>query len=390
MRMAQVPEVRLAQLLQAADLVNEGRAVPKGMPSGNRLAKLHHKGWLIISKAAKELGIGVSILTQAARDCPLIQVADAEPPRLLGIFRRKPEPAVRWTSTRELEARFRADPVSLARCARGHQVLADRVAVIAISARSRSVPGKIRRPPKSQRYVPPMSTREALLMRMDRTLVEWYALEEAGEERRRRPPKSPLRFSNGYLAKDLSSAIRLLVTVDSREVADRMRNGTLAAWLRNEAGETDLAAVVEAATHTATERGANDDETRALLLRYIRRTPIGSDLERGLIEPMAEALRSRDGALVAATAEALLLLDADLAASELSAALFETEVAGRPAVLEALGETGSPRAVAALERLAQAATLEEDREGALAALRRLASEGSAQEVASAALERLGH
>jgi HEAT repeat protein len=104
---------------------------------------------------------------------------------------------------------------------------------------------------------------------------------------------------------------------------------------------------------------------------------------------MAEALRSRDGALVEATAQALLLLDSDLAASELSAALFETEVAGRPAVLEALGETGSPRAVAALERLAKAATVDEDREGALAALRKLASEGAASDVATAALERLG-
>ena len=104
---------------------------------------------------------------------------------------------------------------------------------------------------------------------------------------------------------------------------------------------------------------------------------------------MAEALRSRDGALVASTAEALLLLDADLAASELSAALFETEVAGRAAVLEALGETGSPRAVAALERLAQAATLTEDRDGALKSLRKLASDGAAQDVAAAALERLG-
>jgi hypothetical protein len=237
--------------------------------------------------------------------------------------------------------------------------------------------------------MPPTPSREALLMRVDRSLVERYALEETGEEHRRRPPKTPLRFTDGYPAKDLSSAIRLLVTADAGEVADRMRNGTLAAWFRDEAGETDLAAVVEAATHTASERGVDDEETRALLLRYIRRTPIGSDLERGLIEPMAEALRSRDGALVAATAEALLLLDADLAASELSSALFETEVAGRPAVLEALGETGSPRAVAALERLAQAATLEEDRQGALAALRKLASEGAAQDVATAALERLG-
>ena len=115
---------------------------------------------------------------------------------------------------------------------------------------------------------------------------------------------------------------------------------------------------------------------------------MGADLERGLIEPMAEALRSRDGTLVANTAEALLLLDADLAATELSSALFETEVAGRAAVLKALGETGSPRAVSALERLAQAATRMEDKEGALAALRSLAREGAAKDVALAALARL--
>jgi hypothetical protein len=384
------PEVRLATLLQAADLLREGRPLPGEAPSKNRLAKLSFKGWLILSRAAKELGIDAVKLGNAARACAVIQVADAEPPRLLGIFKRRPEPAVRWTPAQELEAIFHSDPVALAECARGHQSLAGRVAPIASKVRSRSVPGKLRRPPKSQRYVPPTPTREALLMRVDRSLVERYALEEAGEERRRRPPKSPLKFSDGYPAKDLSSAIRLLVTAGPGEVADRMRNGTLAAWFREEAGESDLAAVVDAATHTSGERHANDEETRALLLRYIRRTPIGSDLERGLIEPMAEALRSRDGALVASTSQALLLLDADLAASELSSALFETEVAGRPAVLEALGETGSPRAVAALERLAQAATLEEDREGALAALRHLASEGAARDVAAAALERLGH
>jgi len=383
------PEVQLAMLLQAADLAREGRPLPKGAPSKNTLAKLSNQGWLIISKAAKEVGTDSATLSRSARECQVIQVANAEPPRLLGIFKRKPEPAARWTPVKELEARFHEDPVALATCSRGHQVLADRVASIATTVRSRSVPGKLRRPPKSQRYVPPMATREALLMRVDRTLVERYALEEAGEERKRRPPKSPLKFSDGYPANDLSSAIRLLVTADPSEVADRMRNGTLAAWLREEAGETDLAAVVDAATHTAAERRVNDEETRALLLRYIRRTPIGTDLERGLIEPMAEALRSRDGALVASTAQALLLLDADLAASELSAALFETEVAGRAAVLEALGETGSPRAVSALERLAKAATLTEDREGALAALNKLASEGAAQDVAGAALDRLG-
>ncbi len=226
-------------------------------------------------------------------------------------------------------------------------------------------------------------------MRVDRSLLERYALEAAGREHRRRPPRSPLKFSDGYPAQDLSSAIRLLVTAKAQEVADRMRNGTLAAWFRDEAGEVDLAAVVDAAAHAATERGASDEETRALLLRYIRRTPVGADLERGLIEPMAEALRSRDGALVASNAEALLLLDADLAAAELSSALFETEVTGRAAVISAMGETGSPRAVAALEQLAHAATRDEDREGALAALRKLASEGAAQDVARAALERLG-
>lgn len=384
-----VPEAQLASILQAADLVREGKPLPKEAPSKNRLAKLSHKGWLIISRAAKELGTNPTTLIQAARGCPVIQVADTEPPRLLGIFRRKPEPAARWTPREELKAIFHEDPVAMAECARGHQVLAGRVAPIASIVRSRSVPGKLRWPPKSQRYIPPTPTREALLMKVDPSLIERYAIEEAGEERRRRPPRSPLKFSDGYPAKDLSSAIRLLVTADPREVADRMRNGTLAAWLRDEAGETDLAAVVDAATHTASERRASDEETRALLLQYIRRTPVGSDLERGLIEPMTEALRSRDGALVASTAEALLLLDADLAASELSAALFETEVAGRAAVLEALGETGSPRAVAALERLAQAATLTEDQEGALKALRKLASEGAAQDVAAAALERLG-
>ena len=361
---------------------------PEGSASKAKLVKLSNQGWLILSKAAKEVGTDATTLTRSAKECPVIQVANAEPPRLLGIFKRKPEPAARWTPLKELEAKFHDDPVGLAKCSRGHQALADRVATIATTVRSRSVPGKLRKPPKSQRYVPPLVTREALLMRVDRTLVERYAVEEAGEDRKRRPPKSPLKFSDGYPANDLSSAIRLLVTADPAEVADRMRNGTLAAWLREEAGETDLAAVVDAATHTAAERRVNDEETRALLLRYIRRTPIGSDLERGLIEPMAEALRSRDGALVGSTAQALLLLDADLAASELSAALFETEVSGRAAVLEALGETGSPRAVAALERLAKAATLSEDKEGALAALRMLASEGAAKDVASAALQRL--
>jgi len=383
------PEARLATLLQAADLIKEGRPLPKEAPSRNRLAKLSNKGWLIISRAAKELGTDPASLTRSACQCPVIQVADAEPPRLFGIFKRRPEPAARWTPRGELEAIFNGDPMALAECARGHQALAGRVAPIATIVRSRSVPGKLRRPPKSQRYMPPTPTRVALLMRVDRSLVERYAQEEAGEERRRRPPKTPLRFSDGHPAKDLSSAIRLLVTADGREVADRMANGTLAAWFREEAGETDLAAVVDAAAHTAGERRASDEEARALLLRYIRRTPIGADMERRLIEPMAEALRSRDGALVASTAEALLLLDADLAASELSAALFETEVSGRPAVLEALGETGSPRAVAALERLAEAATLDEDREGALEALRKLASQGAAKEVAQAALERLG-
>jgi hypothetical protein len=383
------PEVQLAMLLQAADLAREGRPLPEGAPPRNRLSKLSHKGWLIISRAAKELGADPAQLARAARECPVIQAADAEPPRLLGIFRRRPEPAARWTSRDDLEAEFQGDPVAVAKAARGHQALAGRVAPIATKTRSRSVPGKLRRPPKSKRYMPPTPTREALLNRVDRSLVERYALEETGEERRHRPPRSPLKFSDGYPAKDLSSAIRLLVTADPVEVADRMRNGTLASWFRDEAGETDLAAVVDAAAHAAKDRGAGDDETRALLLRYIRRTPIGSDLERSLIEPMAEALRSRDGALVASTAEALLLLDADLAATELSAALFETEVAGRPAVLAALGETGSPRAVAALERLAKAATVEEDREGALAALRMLASEGAAQDVARTALERLG-
>ncbi len=383
------PEAQLAGLLQAVDLRRAGQPLPDGAPDPRALDRAFHKGWLILSRASKLVGTDPAALARASRECALIQVANAEPPRLLGLIRRKPEPAARWTPDAELEAAFHRDPVSLAKCATGHQALATRVLPLASATRSGSVPGKLRRPPKGQRYMPPTPSREALLNRVDRSLVERYAHEEAGGEHRRRPPRSPLRFSDGHPAKDLSSAMRLLVSADADEVADRMRNGTLAAWFREEAGETDLAAVVDAAAHAASERRSDSEEARALLLRYIRRTPIGADLERGLVEPMVEALRSRDGALVAATAEALLLLDSDLAASELSAALFETEVTGRPAVLEALGETGSPRAVAALERLAKAATREEDREGALAALRHLASEGAARDVATAALERLG-
>jgi hypothetical protein len=359
------------------------------MPAPKRLAKLSRDGWLILSLAAKATGIDATALKEAAEGCSVLEVADAEPPRLFGLFRRRPEPAVRWASDEEVEKAFREDPLATTRGALGHPALVARIASASATVRSRSVPGKLRRPPKSQRYLPPTPSREALLNKVDRGLVEMYAQEEAAQERRRRPPKSPLKFSDGYPAKDLSSAIRLLVSAPAAEVADRMRTGTLAGWFREEAGEADLAAVVEAAAHAARERRADDLETRALLLRYIRRTPVGADLERGLIEPMAEALRSRDGALVASTAEALLLLDADLAASELASALFETEVAGRAAVLEALGETGSPRAVNALERLAKAATRKEDREGALSALRKLASVGSAKDVAGAALERLG-
>jgi len=383
------PEVQLAGLLQAVDLISAGRPLPKGAPDRRALERAFHKGWLILSRAAKLAGADPAELARASGECPMVQVADAEPPRLLGLIRRRPEPAARWTPETELEAAFHRDPVTLAKCAAGHQALATRVLPLASATRSGSVPGRLRGPPKGQRYMPPTPSREALLNRVDRSLVDLYGHEAAGEERRRRPPRSPLRFSDGHPAKDMSSAMRLLVSADASEVADRMRNGTLAAWFREEAGETDLAAVVDAAAHAAGERRADDEETRALLLRYIRRTPIGADLERGLVEPMAEALRSRDGALVAATAEALLLLDADLAASELSAALFETEVTGRPAVLQALGDTGSPRAVSALERLAKAATRAEDREGALAALRHLASEGAARDVAAAALERLG-
>jgi hypothetical protein len=288
-----------------------------------------------------------------------------------------------------LEEHLRSDPVTTAMAARGHAALAGRLVPVATKVRGSSVPGDIRDLPQSQRYIPPTPTREALLSRVDRTLVERYALDEAGTERRRRPPRSPLRFSDGYPAKDLSSAMRLLVTTKAEEVADRMGTGTLAAWFREEAGEVDLAAVVDAAAHAARDRGTSPIEARALLLQYIRRTPIGADLERGLIEPMAEALRSRDGALVASTAAALLLLDPDLAAAELAAALFETEVAGRPHVIAALGVTGSPMAVSALERLAQAATRGEDRGGALRALRNLSGEGAARDVAAAALVRLG-
>lgn len=383
------PDAGLARLLQAVDMSKAGITLPKEAPSTKQLSKMHHEGWLILSRAAKGLGTDVTSLQRSAEASPVLESAMAEPPRLFGLFKRKPEPAVRWKAREAMEGPFRDDPVTMAKEVQGHRTLTDRIVPIASEVRSRSVPGKLRRPPSGQRYIPPTPSREALLMRVDRSLVERYALEAAGLEHRRRPPRSPLKFTDGHPAQDLSSAIRLLVRVKASEVADRMRNGTLAAWFRDEAGEVDLAAVVDAASHAATDRGASDDEARALLLSYIRRTPVGADLERGLIEPMAEALRSRDGALVASTAEALLLLDSDMAAAELSSALFETEVTGRAAVISAMGETGSPRAVAALEQLAHAATRDEDREGALAALRQLAREGAAQDVAMAALERLG-
>ena len=383
------PDAGLARLLQAVDMSMAGMTLPKEAPSAKQLSKMHHQGWLFLSRVAKGLNTNVASLQASAEASPVLESAMVDPPRLFGLFKRKPEPAVRWRAREAMVGPFREDPVAMAKKVQGHQSLVDRIVPIASEVRSRSVPGKLRRPPSGQRYIPPTPSREALLMKVDRSLLETYAVEAAGTEHRRRPPRSPLKFSDGYPAKDLSSAIRLLVRAKASEVADRMRNGTLAAWFRDEAGEVDLAAVVDAAAHAATERGASDEETRALLLRYIRRTPVGADLERGLIEPMAEALRSRDGALVASTAEALLLLDADMAAAELSSALFETEVTGRAAVISAMGETGSPRAVAALEQLAHAATRDEDREGALAALRQLASEGAARDVAGAALARLG-
>ena len=302
----------LAKLLQAQDLLRSGHPLPPGAPSPKALGKMSNRGWMIISRAAKHLGMDATQLKGDAKASPVMDLAMREPPRLFGLFKRKVEPAVRWTRREDLEAPFREDPVALARKVLTHQSLADRVAPLASEVRSRSVPGKLRRPPRGHRYVPPTPSQEALLARVDHSLVERYALEEAAAERRRRPPKSPLRFSDGHPAKDLSSAIRLLVTASATEVAARMRNGTLSAWFREEAGEVDLAAVVDAATHAARDRSADDHETRALLLKYIRRTPVGADLERGLIEPMAEALRSRDGTLVANTAEALLLLDADL------------------------------------------------------------------------------
>nr|NIP33338.1 hypothetical protein [Thermoplasmata archaeon]NIS10406.1 hypothetical protein [Thermoplasmata archaeon]NIS18393.1 hypothetical protein [Thermoplasmata archaeon]NIT75376.1 hypothetical protein [Thermoplasmata archaeon]NIU47549.1 hypothetical protein [Thermoplasmata archaeon] len=74
---AMPPEAQLAILLQAGDLVREGQDLPRGTPSRARLAKLSHKGWMIVSKAAKEVGVDATTLTRAARDCPAIQVADA-------------------------------------------------------------------------------------------------------------------------------------------------------------------------------------------------------------------------------------------------------------------------------------------------------------------------
>lgn len=378
------------ELLKAAELARAGRPLPKGAPPVRKLLKVTNRGWLIAQRAAKIIDMDEGHLLEQARRSPALEVADAEPPRLFGLFKLRPRPAIRWASPDVLEEALGSDPEAVASAASAHAYLAARIAPVAARARSLAVPGKLRRPPRAQRVTVTVPSREVLLRATDPSLPATYAQEAAGQPRKRRPPRSPLRFSDGRPANDLTSALRLLVTAPADEVADRMRTGTLALWLREDAGEGELASVVEAAAHLAQERGASAHEARVLLLQYIRRTPIGADLERRLVEPMAEALRSRDAALVASTAEAFLLLDADLAAAELADALFETEVAGRAAVMAALGETGSPRAVSSLERLADASTRKEDREGALMALRRLANEGAATDVAAAAMERLGH
>jgi hypothetical protein len=381
---------KAVMLLKTAELWRSGARLPPDSPPVRKVKKAYRKGWLILSRAARMVATDTDSLAAGVKGCPTLELGMAEPPRLFGLFRRKPEAAMRWADRESMAGRFADDPVPMAKASRGHPVLSTRLLPTAALARGKRVPGKIRRPQKPHRIVSPVRSREELLSMVDPVLIDRYAKEAAGQERKRRVPKSPLRFSEGYPAKDLTSAIRLLVTAPGAEVAERLRSGTLSEWFREEAGETELAAVIDAAAHVAQERGVRAEEARVLLLKYLRRTPVGANLERKLVAPMAEALRSRDGALVAATAEALLLLDADLAAAELSSALFETEVAGRAAVINALGETGSPRAVSALERLAEAATRREDREGALAAIRMLEREGSAMDVASAALERLGH
>jgi hypothetical protein len=378
----------IVALLRAHELAAHGRPVPAGVPQPRKLPKVARKGWLLLPRAARLLRTDLASLEAAARSTPALELGMAEPPRLFGIFRRRPERAVRWAAADALQAAFKADPAKAAAAVTAHPALAARLVAMATASRGSLMPGEVRPLPEPQRILSPARSRESLLQQVDPNLTDVYAREDLAQGRRRRPPSSPLKFSDGYPARDLSSAMRLLVTARASEVADRLRSGLLAQWFREEAGEDEMAAVIDAVVHVVQERGEGDEAARARLLQYLRRTAVGADLERDLVEPMAESLRSRDSARVAASAQALLLLDSDLAAAELASALFETDPACRAPVVAALGETGSPRAVDALERLAKASTRAEDREAAAASLKRLAEEGVAMEIARAAIERL--
>jgi hypothetical protein len=379
----------IMRLLRTDELLRAGLPRPDGAPSPKWMRRAMRNGWVLLPRLARVARRDLQALERAASSSPLLEVGMAEPPRLLGIFRRKPEPAARWVDDEGLEALLADDPMGLASAVEACPMIASWLSPSVIEARRRGFELEARALPGSHRILAPARSREELLHRADPSLSDLYAREYMAQSVRRRPPSTPLRFSEGYPARDLPSAIRLLVSVRAPEVAERLRSGTLASWFRDEAGDDELAAVIDAAAHSARDRGEDDEDARARLLQYLRRTAAGADLERGLVEHMAEGLRSRDSARVAQTAEALLLLDPDLAASELAQALFETDPACRGHVVSALGETGSPRAVDALERLGRAATRAEDREGALAALRRLSAEGASGPVASAALERLG-
>ncbi len=376
-------------LLRTDELVRAGMPRPKGAPSQKWMRRAMRHGWVLLPRLAKVAGRDLGALEEAAASSPLLEVGMAEPPRLLGIFRRRPEPAARWVEDEDLYALLDEDPAALASAVEACPMIASWVCPLVIEARRRAFELEVRALPGSHRILAPARSREELLQRANPALADLYAREFLAQSVRRRPPSAPLRFTEGYPARDLPSAMRLLVSVRASEVAERLRSGALAAWFREEAGEDELAAVIDAAAHAAVERAEDDDDARARLLQYLRRTASGADLERGLVEHMAEGLRSRDVARVSQTADALLLLDPDLAAAELAQALFETDPACRGHVVSALGETGSPRAVDALERLGRAATRAEDREGALAALRRLSREGASGPVASAALDRLG-
>ena len=378
----------IISLLRERELLDNGLPRPEDAPPARWPRKAVHRGWVLLPRLGALMGRDAASLGAAAAASPLLRVATAEPPRFLGLFRRRPVPAATWEDMSKVSARVMADPLGVAPAVLVHPAAISTFLPQFIAARGATLPLRPEAPPEAQRIVVPGRSRESLLQRVDPGLVDLYAREDLALTRKRRAPEAPLRFPEGYPARDLPSAVRLLVSARAASVAERLRSGALAEWFREEAGEAELAAVIDAAAHAAQDRGEGDEAARARLLQYIRRTAVGVELERQLVEPLAEGVRSRDPARVAQSARALLLLDPDLAASELSQALFETDPGCRAPVVEALGATASPRAVDSLERLAHAGTRAEDREGALASLRRLAKEGAAAPVAMAALERL--